>query len=89
MLSLILTLNLKSEFSRVFAFIPYPSDPKSSTFFPFQLLFVKSFVPDISNALTQNSLDFKYFNAVLRLETLKILFETPLNLNFIFKLSNL
>ena len=55
-LSLILTLNLKSEFSRVFALIPYPSDPNNNTFLPFQLFFVKSFVPETSNALTQNSL---------------------------------
>ena len=69
----IFTLNLKSEFSKVFAFIPYPSDPKSRIFFPFQLCFVKSFFAVISNALTQNSFVFKNFKVVFILETLKIL----------------
>ena len=57
-LPFIFTLNLKSEFSKVFALIPYPSDPKSNTFFPFQLFVVKSFVALTSNALIQKSLDF-------------------------------
>ena len=72
-LSFILTLNLKSEFSKVLALIPNPSDPKSKIFFPFQSCFVKSFLALISNALTQNSLLFKYLRAVFRFETLNIL----------------
>ena len=72
------TLNLKSEFSKVLAFIPKPSDPKSKTFFPFQVCFVKSFFALTSNALTQNSLVFKNFNVVFTLATLKILMcSTP------------
>ena len=54
-----LTLNLKSEFSKVFVFIPYPSDPNNKIFFPLQLFFVKSFVADASNALTQKPFVFK------------------------------
>ena len=69
----ICTLNLKSEFSNVFAFIPYPSDPNNKTFFPFQLFFVKSCLEDISKALIQNSFVFRNFKAVFKLETLKIL----------------
>ena len=69
----ILTLKLKSEFSKVFAFIPKPSEPKSKIFFPFQLCFVKSFFALISKELTQNSFVFRNFKAVLILETLKIL----------------
>ena len=56
----ILTLNLKSEFSKVLALIPNPSDPKSNTFFPFQLFVVKSLVALTSNALIQKSFDFKF-----------------------------
>ena len=52
--------------------MPYPSEPNNNIFLPFQLFFVKSFVPETSKALTQNSLVFKNFNAVLRLETLNI-----------------
>ena len=52
--------NLKSEFSSVLALIPKPSDPNKSTFFPFQLFVVKSFVAETSKALTQKSLFFKY-----------------------------
>ena len=69
---MILTLNLKSEFSKVLDFIPNPSEPNKITFFPFQLLLVKSFVAETSNALTQKSLVFKNLNEVLILETLKI-----------------
>ena len=72
-LLLILTLNLKSEFSKVFALIPYPSEPKSKIFFPFQSCFVKSFLALISKAETQNSFVFKNFNAVPIFDTLKIL----------------
>ena len=72
------TLNLKSEFSKVLALIPKPSEPKSKTFFPFQLCLVKSFFALISNALTQNSLVFKNFNVLFTLATLKILIcSTP------------
>ena len=67
------TLNLKSEFSKVFAFIPYPSDPNNRTFFPLQLFFVKSFDAETSNALTQKSFPFKNFNAEFKFETLNIL----------------
>jgi hypothetical protein len=74
----ILTLNLKSEFSKVLALIPNPSEPKSKTFFPFQTCFEKSFFALISNALTQNSFVFKNFNVVFTLATLKILIcSTP------------
>ena len=69
----ILTLNLKSEFSKVLALIPNPSDPNNKTLFPFQLFVVKSFVALTSNALIQKSLDFKYFKEVFTFETLKIL----------------
>ena len=68
----ILTLNLKSEFSKVFVLIPYPSDPNNKIFFPLQLFFVKSLVADASNALTQKSFVFKNFIAVFKLETLNI-----------------
>ena len=68
----IFTLNLKSEFIKVFDFKPKPSEPNNNTFLPFQLLLVKSLVAEISNALIQNSLVFKYFNEVFMLETLKI-----------------
>ena len=71
-MSFIFTLNLKSEFSKVLAFIPKPSEPNSSIFFPSQLCFVKSFFALISNALTQNSFVFKNFRAVLTFATLKI-----------------
>ena len=59
-LSFILTLNLKSEFCKVLAFIPNPSEPNNNTFLPFQSFLVKSFVADTSNALIQNSFDFKF-----------------------------
>ena len=72
MLLLILTLNLKSEFSKVFALIPNPSDPKSNTFLPFQLFFAKSFLALISKALTQKFLVLRNFNVVLIFATLKI-----------------
>jgi len=64
---------LKSEFSKVLAFIPNPSEPNNNTFLPFQSFLVKSFVADTSNALIQNSFDFKYFKAVFTFDTLKIL----------------
>ena len=67
-----MTLNLKSEFSKVFALIPNPSEPKSKIFLPFHLCCVKSFLALISNALTQKSLVFKNFNVVLILATLNI-----------------
>ena len=66
----ILTLNLKSEFSKVLALIPKPSDPNNRTFFPFQLFLVKSFDALISKALIQKSLDFRYFNEVFIFDTL-------------------
>ena len=69
----IFTLNLKSDFSKVFALIPNPSDPNNSNILPFQLFVVKSFVALTSKALTQKSLDFKYFIEVFIIETLKIL----------------
>ena len=68
----IYTLNLKSEFSNVFAFTPYPSEPNNKTFLPFQLFFVKSFFALTSNALTQNSLVLRNLRAVFKFETLKI-----------------
>jgi hypothetical protein len=71
-LPFIFTLNLKSEFSRVLALIPKPSDPNNNTFFPFQLFVVKSFVALTSKALIQKSFDFKYFKVVFTFETLKI-----------------
>ena len=71
-LSLIFTLNLKSEFSNNFRFIPKPSDPKSKIFFPLHLFSVKSFEPSTSNALTQKSLVFKNLKVVLIFETLNI-----------------
>ena len=58
--------------TNVFDYKPYPSEPNKRTFFPFQLLLVKSFEAEISNALTQKFLVFKNLKAVFKLETLNI-----------------
>ena len=50
---------LKSECIKVFDFKPNPSEPNNSTFFPFQLLLVKSLFAETSNALTQKSLNIQ------------------------------
>ena len=72
---LISILKLKSAFFNVFSFKPYPSDPKSNTFLPSQLWLVKSFFAWTSKALTQKLFFFNKFNAVFKLETLKISIE--------------
>ena len=66
-LLLIFTLNLKSGFSKVFALIPNPSEPKSKIF-SHGLCLVKSFFALISKALIQNSFVLKILMQYLYLK---------------------
>jgi len=69
---LIPILNTKSDLDIVLSFRPKPSDPKSKTFFPSHLWFVKSFLAFESKELIQKFLVFRNFKAVFTLETLNI-----------------